>query len=114
MDARHRIPDEDWPAFEAWARHPDEDIDVLAEKFQREYRGDYRSLKDFAFVHAMFEHNLVSHLLPFFDVQAYIEWLFGDGRSFASIGHREGVWIFQIGEEKNLAGPLLALLKETP
>ena len=77
MDAYERIPVDDWPALEAWARFQDEDVEVTAETFEREYRGDYRSLADFAFIYAMYEHNLADMLLPFFDVYRYIEWTFG-------------------------------------
>ena len=106
MDARERIPVDDWPALEAWPRLQDEDVEVTAETFEREYRGDYRSLADFAFIHAMWEHNLADMLLPFFDVYRYIEWVFGVDGCFVSIGHPDGVWIFQIGEEPRMVGPV--------
>ena len=106
MDAYERIPVDDWPALEAWARFQDEDVEVTAETFEREYRGDYRSLADFAFIYAMYEHNLADMLLPFFDVYRYIEWTFGVDGCFVSIGHRDGVWIFQIGEEPRMVGPV--------
>mgnify|MGYP003117020815 CR=1 FL=1 len=109
MDAYERIPADDWPAFQSWAWYQDDDVEDLAEAFEREYRGEYRSLAEFALTHAVWEHNLPDILIPFLSVQRYVDWIFGDDGCFVSIGHRDGVWIFQIAEEPRMLGPFISI-----
>jgi hypothetical protein len=112
MAAIDRIPSHDWAALEAWARLQDEPIEVTAETFEREYLGEWPSLQRFAYDRAAWEHGLTDMLVPFFDAIRYIDWVFGVDGCFVSIGHPNGVWIFQVSEEPKMVGPVIVTRTE--
>ena len=112
MEAIDRIPSADWPALQAWARLQDEPVEVTAETFEREYLGEWPSLQRFAYDRAAWEHGLTDTLVPFFDVDRYIDWVFGVDGCFVSLGHPHGVWIFQIAEEPVMVGPVITTRTE--
>ena len=107
MEALDRIASHDWPALEAWARINEQSLEVAAESFEDEYLGEWPNLTRFAYDRATWEHGLPDMLVPFFDADAYIEWVFGLGGCFLSIGHPTGVWVFQTDEEPKMVGPVI-------
>ncbi len=107
MDPLDRIESHDWAALEAWARLQDEPLEVTAETFEDEYLGEWPNLTRFADDRATWEHGLPDMLVPFFDAHRYIEWVFGTDGCFVSLGHADGVWIFQIAEEPKMDGPVI-------
>ncbi|MGB1682266.1 MAG: hypothetical protein ACPHFO_08000 [Acidimicrobiales bacterium] len=113
MDALDRIESHDWPALEAWARLHEYTLEEAAESFEREYVGDWPNLTRFAYDRAQWEHGLSDWLIPFFDVHAYIDWVFGHDGCFMSIGHSGGVWVFQIKPESAMTEPAIMTRTET-
>lgn len=113
MGALDRIESHDWPALEAWARLYEYTLEEAAESFETEFVGDWPNLTRFAYDRAQWEHGLPDMLLPFFNVYAYVDWVFGHDGCFISIGHPAGVWVFQISEEPVMVGPAIMTRTET-
>lgn len=111
-EALDRIASHDWPALRAWARLQGEALEVTAATFEDEYLGEWPSLTRFAYDRAAWEHGLPDMLVPFFDAARYIDWVFGSDGCFVSLGHPEGVWIFQISEEPKMVGPVITTRTE--
>lgn len=107
MSALDRIASHDWPALEAWSRVQGQPLEVTAETFDDEYLGEWPNHARFAYDRAQWEHGLPDMLVPFFDADAYIQWVFGRDGCFVSIGHPTGVWVFQVSEEPRMVGPVL-------
>lgn len=112
MDAIDRIASSDWPAFETWARVHGLSLDDAAESFEDAYLGEWPNLTRFAYDRAQWEHGLPDRLVPFLDVHAYIEWLFGPDGAFMSIGSGPVVWVFQTAEEPIKVGPVVPIRME--
>ena len=112
MDALDRIESHDWPALEAWARLYESTLEDAAESFENEYLGEWPTLTRFAYDRALWEHGLSDMLLPFFDVERYIDWVFGPDGCFMSIGHPAGVWVFAIADEFQMLEPTVMTRSE--
>ena len=110
MDAIDHIASHDWAALEAWARLQDEPIEVTAETFEREYLDSGRP-STLRLRPGSVGHGLTDMLVPFFDIR-FIQWVFGVDGCFVSIGHPDGVWIFQISEEPKMVGPVIVTRTE--
>ena len=108
--ALDRISLADWPALEAWARYWERSIDDIAEEFETQYLGEWPNFDEFIVDRLIWEYDIPEQILPFIDMTRYMLFLFGD--AFRSIGHPDGVYVFQIKEEPPSGVPNLPIVSD--
>ena len=108
--ALDRISLADWPALEAWARYNETSIEDIAEDFEDQYRGEWPTHDEFVIDRLAWEYDIPPQIIAFVDTTRYMLFLFGD--AFASIGHPDGVYIFQTKEEPDVRLPDLPIVSD--
>lgn len=108
--ALDRISLADWPALEAFARVRELSIEDAADEFEEQFLGEWPNHHEFIVDRLAWEYDIPAQIVPFVDTIRYMEFLFAE--AFLSIGHADGVYVFQQAPEPDVRVPDLPVVSD--